>query len=124
MAQGNGPEVGDPNVAKTITPSQRRQHRQAGQSVGRNRKDEAIMSTLTYSHDGIVAPAVETAAPSQSEGQRKPIWRRIFDGMIASQQRRAEREIAMYLSSHGGLFTDDMEREIMRRMSGNNRRSV
>ena len=44
--------------------------------------------------------------------------------MIASQQRRAEREIATYLSSHGGLFTDDMEREIMRRMSGNAKRSV
>jgi hypothetical protein len=80
------------------------------------------MSTLTYSHDSIAAPAAEAAAPVKSE--RKSIWRRIFDGMIASQQRRAEREIAMYLSSHGGLFTDDMEREIMQRISGNAKRSV
>jgi hypothetical protein len=82
------------------------------------------MSTLTYSHDSIVASAAEAAAPSQNQGERKSIWRRIFDGMVASQQRRAEREIARYLSSHGGLFTDDMEREIMRRMSGNTKRSV
>jgi hypothetical protein len=78
------------------------------------------MSTLTYSHDSVAAPTAEAAARSQ----RKPIWRRIFDAMIASQQRRAEREIAVYLSSHGGLFTDDTEREIMRRLSGNARRSV
>ena len=73
------------------------------------------MSTLTYSHDAIAAPAAEAAAQTP----RKTIWRRVCDAMIASQQRRAEREIASYLSSHGGLFTDDMEREIMRRVSGN-----
>jgi hypothetical protein len=78
------------------------------------------MSTLTYSHDSIAAPAAE--APAQAP--RKPMWRRIMDAMIASQQRRADREIAAYLTSHGGLFTDDMEREMMRRISGNGRRSV
>jgi hypothetical protein len=78
------------------------------------------MSTLTYSHDSIAAPAAEAAAQTQ----RKPMWRRIMDAMIASQQRRADREIAAYLTSHGGLFTDDMEREMMRRISGNGRRSV
>ena len=77
------------------------------------------MSTLTYSHD-IAAPAAEASVQSP----RKPFWRRVFDAMIASQQRRAEREIAVYLASHGGLFTDDTEREIMRRLSGNARRSV
>ena len=55
---------------------------------------------------------------------KKGVWRRVFDAMIASQQRRAEREISSYLASHGGLFTDDTEREIMRRLSGNSRRSV
>jgi hypothetical protein len=78
------------------------------------------MSTLTYSHDSIAAPAAETA----TQTQRRPMWRRIMDAMIASQQRRADREIAAYLTSHGGLFTDDMEREMMRRISGNGRRSV
>jgi hypothetical protein len=76
------------------------------------------MSTLTYSHGATVAPATEAAV------ERKPFWRRVFDAMIASQQRRAEREISSYLASHGGQFTDDTEREIMRRLSGNSRRSV
>jgi hypothetical protein len=78
------------------------------------------MSTLTYSHDSLAVPAAEAAAAS---AQHKPIWRRIYDAMVASQQRRAEREIAMYLASHGGLFTDDMEREMMRRLSGSANRS-
>lgn len=80
------------------------------------------MSTLTYSHDAIGA----TAAPADAFGgaKRKSVWRRVFDAVVASQQRRAEREIATYLANHGGLFTDDMEREMMRRLSGNSRRAV
>src|ERR1700674_3628010 len=88
-------------------------------SQRRHRKDEAIMSTLTYSHDSVATPAAEAAG----KGQRRPFWRRAVDAVIASQQRRAEREIATYLASHGGLFTDDTEREIMQRLSGG-RRSV
>jgi len=77
------------------------------------------MSTLTYSHDSLAVPA----AAATTSAQRRPIWRRVYDAMVASQQRRAEREIAMYLASHGGLFTDGMEREMMLRMSGNAKRS-
>ncbi|HSR80188.1 MAG TPA: hypothetical protein VLL28_05350 [Hyphomicrobiaceae bacterium] len=77
------------------------------------------MSTLTYTHGTLGAPAAETA-PSA----RKSTWRRIIDAISAAQQRRADREIALYLASHGGLFTDNMEREIMRRLSGNSRRAV
>ena len=62
------------------------------------------MSTLTYSHDGVAAPAAEAT----ERGQRRPFWRRVYDGIIAAQQRRAEREIAAYLASHGGVFTDDV----------------
>ena len=76
------------------------------------------MSTLTYSHDSVAA------AEAAEQRQRRSFWRRVFEAMVASQQRRAEREIAIYLASHGGLFTDDTEREIMRRMSGNSKRSV
>jgi hypothetical protein len=75
------------------------------------------MSTLTYTHDTLGAAAT---APSA----RKSTWRRIIDAISAAQQRRADREIALYLASHGGLFTDGMEREIMRRLSGNSRRAV
>jgi hypothetical protein len=77
------------------------------------------MSTLTYSCDGVAAPAAEAA----EKGQRRQFWRRIYDGIIAAQQQRAEREIAAYIASHGGVFTDDTEREIMQRLSGG-RRSV
>jgi len=101
-----------------------RRHSQEERSRGRRaqrhkNRDEAIMSTLTYSHDILTATAVETEV-----GARKPVWCRIADAMIAAQRRRAEREIALYLASHGGLFTDDAEREIMRRMSGQTRRAV
>ena len=78
------------------------------------------MSTLTYSHDSVAAHAADATA----QKRRKPIWRRVFDGIVASRQRRAERDIVAYLASHGGVFTDDTEREIMRRLSGNDRRSV
>ena len=66
------------------------------------------MSTLTYT-TGTFTPTA--SAP------RKPLWRRIMDGLIESQQRRADREIARYLITHGGLFTDDMERQIMRQLT-------
>jgi hypothetical protein len=77
------------------------------------------MSTLTYSHDTVAASEARDGQPA-----RKSFWRRLFDAMVASQQRRAERDIAQYLSRHGGLFTDDMEREIMGRLSGNGKRAV
>jgi hypothetical protein len=77
------------------------------------------MSTLTYTHDTLGAPAAETV-PSV----RKSTWRRIIDAISVAQQRRADREIALYLANHGGVFTDDMEREVMRRLSGNSRRAV
>lgn len=72
------------------------------------------MSTLTYT-DTRFAPA-ETAA---EKAPRKSLWRRVADAMIAAQQRRADREIARFIASHGGLFTDDVERELMRRVTGN-----
>jgi hypothetical protein len=52
------------------------------------------MSTLTYSHDGVAAPAAEAT----QRGQRRPFWRRVYDGIVAAQQRRAEREIMERLS--------------------------
>jgi hypothetical protein len=74
------------------------------------------MSTLTYT-DRTVAPA-ETA---NAKPVRKPLLSRLLDAIVASQQRRAEREIARYLATRGPL-TDEVEREIMRRLSGAGRR--
>jgi hypothetical protein len=70
------------------------------------------MSTLTYTNSDYAPRDVASARP------KKPFWQRAYDAIMRSQQRRAEREIAAYLSSHGGLLTDDMEREIMLRLEG------
>jgi hypothetical protein len=77
------------------------------------------MSTLTYTNEPF-APA----APETEKAPRKSFWRRLGDALIESQQRRADREIARFLASHGGLMTDDMEREIMRRVTRNDRRAL
>lgn len=75
------------------------------------------MSTLTYSAgSNLATPDTNTAAPA-----RNGFWKRAFEALMAGQQRRAEREIARYLASHGGMMTDDIEREIMRRMTGDGR---
>jgi hypothetical protein len=76
-------------------------------------KTEAIMSTLTTTRRQF-APATRT----EERPKRKPLWRRAYEALAATQQRRAEREIARYLAIHGGAFTDELERELMRRFSG------
>jgi hypothetical protein len=79
------------------------------------------MSTLTYAHSTAIGTDAKTAeagaAPNRS------FWGRVFDALVAAQQRRAEREIALFLRTRGGLFNDATEREIMERLSGK-RRSV
>jgi hypothetical protein len=72
------------------------------------------MSTLTYTDHDYAADA----NAAERGPHRQGLWRRAYDAILRSQQRRGEREIAAYLKSHGGLFTDDMEREIMQRLEG------
>ena len=53
-------------------------------------------------------------ALSDQPSRSKPgLWRRWLDAMLNAQQRRADREIARYLATRGGI-TDDIEREIER----------
>ena len=73
------------------------------------------MSTLSATHG--------TVAPAHAE-EHKPFWRRALDTIILSRQRRAEREIAAFLERSGGSFSDETEREIMRRLSGQHRRGL
>lgn len=77
------------------------------------------MSSLTYTdhHCAPTAEAEQAPAP-----KRKSFFSRVYDAIVASGQRRADREIAAYLERRGDTLTDDMEREIMRRMSGQSRR--
>ena len=76
------------------------------------------MSTLTYSRSHL-----GDAASAAGKPERKGFWRRLYEGLQASQQRRADREIAAYMR-YGGLLSDDMERQIMQRIAGDRRRSV
>ena len=69
------------------------------------------MSTLTYTPE-----AHAPAAPTEAKEARKPFWSRLFHAIAESQQRRADREVARYLASHGHLLNDAAEREIMRRL--------
>ena len=46
---------------------------------------------------------------------RRGLFRRMLDAMIASRQRQADREIARFLRGRGCRLTDDIEREIERR---------
>ena len=78
------------------------------------------MSTLTYSRSHLA----DTATNAAEKPERKGFWRRVYEGFVASQQRRADREIAAYIDRHGGLLTDDMERQIMQRLAGSRRGSV
>ena len=39
----------------------------------------------------------------------------LYDAMLASRRRAAERDIARYIADTGGKFTDETEREIQRR---------
>lgn len=70
------------------------------------------MSTLTYADRNMTAAEAAEAKPA-----RESFWVRLFNAFVAAQQRRAEREIARYLATRGPL-TDELERDIMRRLSG------
>ena len=77
------------------------------------------MSTLTFSRSHLADATSTVGKP-----ERKGFWRKVYEGLQASQQRRADREIAAYIARYGGLLSDDMERQIMQRLAGDRRRSV
>ncbi len=65
-----------------------------------------------------------TTSPFRNPPARKGkgLFARLLAAMAASRQHHAEREIARYLASNGGKFTDETEREIERRfLSGSSR---
>lgn len=47
--------------------------------------------------------------------QKRSLFGRLLDAMMAARLRQAEREVARYLADIGGKFTDEAEREIERR---------
>ena len=59
-----------------------------------------------------LAPAILARTSGRS---RRSMWRRLYDAIITSRRRQADREIARYLETIGGTLTDHAEREIERR---------
>ena len=63
----------------------------------------------------VVNPRNLVFTPTTTSTARPGFWRKLLAAMHAARQRQAEREIALYLHSVGGKFTDEAEREIERR---------
>jgi len=47
---------------------------------------------------------------------RRGLLRRLYDAVIDSRRRHAEREIVRFLGRTGGRLTDDIERQITERL--------
>ena len=78
---------------------------------------------MTYAaHHRHLAPYfADKASPKSNAVTKKPgvLWR-IFDAIMESRQKHADREIARRLARSGGRFTDDFEREMMQRIFTDN----
>lgn len=61
-------------------------------------------------------PFAPTAKAAPAAKAKTPFLKRLFNNMIESRQRAADRVIAQYLALHGDKFTDDAERQIERLM--------
>ena len=59
-------------------------------------------------------PSTSTRVAAQPYTQG--LFGRVISTLVAYRQRQADREIARYIASTGGKFTDQTEREIVRRM--------
>ena len=52
-------------------------------------------------------------------GHARGALRRVFDAVMRSRARRANEEIARHLQHSGGRLTDEIEREMMQRLTRN-----
>lgn len=77
------------------------------------------MASTTKDFAPYLDAASDTRAKSRPAAPPLPsVWRRVLNSLWASRQRQADMEIARYLSLNGGHLTDNVEREIGRRLSG------
>jgi hypothetical protein len=78
---------------------------------------------MTYAarHENFVS-CIGGEGPKKREAvaEKFGVLRRIFDAVLHSRQRHADQEIAAFLARSGGRLTDDLERELMRRISTSN----
>jgi hypothetical protein len=75
------------------------------------------MSVLT-SYDEISRRASRDAAGHAIE-RLVGLFRRAFNAVIGSRQRQVNDNIARYLQQSGGSLTDEIEREMMQRLTRN-----
>jgi hypothetical protein len=72
---------------------------------------------MTYAaHHSDFAFGSNASTTSNGNASKVGVLRRIFDAMFESRQRQADRQIAAFVAGRGGRFTDELEREIMRRL--------
>jgi len=48
---------------------------------------------------------------------RRGWLRRVYDSLLESRQKQAERAVVAYLERSGGRFTDDIERQLTERLT-------
>ena len=76
------------------------------------------MSNLNLS----LVAGYDVSAPVLSKPTKQPAFslsaflERLSDAMYASEQRRREGEVAELVAENGGMITDELERQISRRM--------
>jgi hypothetical protein len=58
----------------------------------------------------------EFALPAAPAASRRGVLRRMFEAVVDSRRRSAERDIARFVGRTGGRFTDDVERQITNRL--------
>ena len=57
-----------------------------------------------------------TSTRTSAQPYTQGLLGRVISTLVTYRQRQADREIARYIASTGGKFTDQTEREIVRRM--------
>ena len=64
------------------------------------------------------APPITKLEPRDTNPPTKVgFLRHLFKGVNKSRHSHMDRQIARFIESHGGHFTDELERELMRRMT-------
>jgi hypothetical protein len=69
-------------------------------------------------HDSRLVPEVFERAQA-SKAPKPSLWSKFLNALMESRRIAAEREIGRYVASHGGMLTDEVEREIGRRFETN-----
>jgi hypothetical protein len=72
---------------------------------------------MTYAaHHGDFALSGKAVTTSDTVANKAGVLRRIFDAIFESRQKQADRDIAAFVAQHGGRITDELEREMTRRL--------